>query len=198
MLGVALDCLRDLAADSRVNTANVAGIGITGQQHGSVVVNDQLEPLTPFINWQDQRGRELSPDGKSTWIDLARYRLGDETPRRTGCRLNSGFLGLNAFWLAQNGALPNDGVACFLPELFAARLTETRPVTEPTCAGGAGLFNVADRVWDEDAIRALDLPRKNFVEVQEATTPVGSITPAMSERCGLPVGQPVMTPIGDH
>ena len=35
---------------------DLAGIGITGQQHGMVVVDEQLKPLTPFINWQDRRG----------------------------------------------------------------------------------------------------------------------------------------------
>ena len=197
MIASGLDCIHSLVAQPGIDPREVLGLGITGQQHGSLVVAPDLEPLTSFFNWQDQRGRELATD-ETSWLDVANRRLGSNVRQRTGCRINTGFLGMNLFWLSQNDQLPSNGFACFLTDLFAALLTGEAPVTEPTCAGGSGLFDVANRSWDEPAIAALELPRTMFPRIQEATTRVGQVTATMSERTGLPAGLPVMTPIGDH
>src|SRR5436309_2557098 len=51
MAGLAADCLRGVVGQLGPRRAEVAGVGITGQQHGVVVVRPDLTPLTPFINW---------------------------------------------------------------------------------------------------------------------------------------------------
>src|SRR5438552_4121959 len=52
----ACDCLRGLAASLAGRVGELAGIGLTGQQHGVVIVGPGLEPRMPFVNWQDRRG----------------------------------------------------------------------------------------------------------------------------------------------
>src|SRR5262249_977090 len=59
MAATALGCLRNVAERLGEKRNEVAGIGITGQQHGTVVVDGSLTPLTPFVNWQDRRGEEI-------------------------------------------------------------------------------------------------------------------------------------------
>src|SRR4051812_20173069 len=58
-------CLRETAHRLGAGWSRLAGLGITGQQHGMLVV-DGVQPLTPFINWQDRRGEELYPGGMLT------------------------------------------------------------------------------------------------------------------------------------
>jgi sugar (pentulose or hexulose) kinase len=147
-----------------VSTGAVAGVGITGQQHGVVVVDDDLRPLTPFIGWQDKRA-----DGEV--LARARELVGD-TRERTGCRLSNGYGSVSLFWLKQRGELPK-GTVCTLMDYFAASLTGGRPVTEPTCAASLGCFDVARGEWDEEILRGLGLPRQMFPEVRRAGTRLG-------------------------
>ncbi|MHC4879720.1 MAG: sedoheptulokinase, partial [Planctomycetota bacterium] len=198
LLHCAAGCLRELTDLLGPQAADVAAIGVTGQQHGSVVVDTDGRPLTPFINWQDQRGNEASGETGATWVDLARKRIGPEATVRTGCRLNSGFLATTLFWMRHNDSLPNGGRACFLADLFVAGMTATEPVSEPTMAGSAGVFDVTSRRWDTDAITALGLSPDLFPPIREAEATAGALNSAAAEQTGLRVGIPVAPAIGDH
>jgi len=201
LLDCARQCLRDLTAKLGERAREVAGLGVTGQQHGTVIVDSNRSPLTPFINWQDQRGNEhctLAGEDGRTWIDVARGRLDEKTTRRTGCRLSTGFLATTLFWLKQHELLPNQGTACFLADLFAASLTSSGIATEPTNAGGSGVFNAASRQFDTAAVESLDLRLSFFPTVQEADQKIGVLAKTLADEFGLPDAMPVFPAIGDH
>jgi sugar (pentulose or hexulose) kinase len=189
-------CLRDVSRRLGAGWARLAGLGITGQQHGVVIVDDQ-RAITPFINWQDQRGEDGFPGGGSYVAEAAR-RAGAEAPQRTGCRLATGFMGVTLFWLRNNGVLAARGTASFLMDYFGAQLTGSAPVTDATCAASSGLFDVKAGRWDADLIAALDLPPALFPEVRPSGAPLGTITTAMARATGLPEGLPVFVGIGDN
>ena len=46
-------CLRDVT--NGLKGSDIAGVGVTGQQHGVVIIDACGSPLMPFINWQDRR-----------------------------------------------------------------------------------------------------------------------------------------------
>src|SRR5262249_6535221 len=146
----------------------------------------------------DKRAQDLMPGTSRSYLDVARERMGDRTSQRTGCRLFPGFSGLTLFWLKQNGLLPPRGRACFIMDLFAARLAGTAPITEPSFAGSSGLANVQTREWDAEAIASLDLSAGFFPEIREANQQIGPLCEGMAEATGLPAGPPVFAPIGDH
>ncbi len=196
ILDAACACLRDVSRQLGAGWARLAGLGITGQQHGVVIVDGQ-QPRTPFINWQDRRGEETYPGG-GTYVQEAARRAGDDAPRRTGCCLATGFMGVTLFWLRANGLLPAAGTACFLMDYFAAQLTGTPPVTDPTCAASSGLFDVQAGRWDGNLIAALDLPPGLFPEVRPSGAPLGTLTAAMARATGLPEGLPIFVGIGDN
>lgn len=193
-----LSCLKLVAEQLGARVGEVVGIGITGQQHGVVLIDSHREPVSPLINWQDRRALETRPDYNVTWLQAARDSIGDETWRRTGCRLHPGFMAVTLVWLKANGLLPADATACFIMDYFGSILTGQSPITEPSCAGSSGVFHVRSRQWDEEAIRDLELPRALFPEVREANELCGLITRDAATATGLPVGTPVFAPIGDH
>ncbi len=97
MLKSGLDSLTRLASQLGERTAEVVSLGVTGQQHGVVLIDPTRRPVSPFISWQDQRGNDLIPGQAISWIDAARERLGEDAVQRTGCRLNTGFLATTLF-----------------------------------------------------------------------------------------------------
>jgi sugar (pentulose or hexulose) kinase len=190
------DCLADIATQPAVMSHQISGLGVTGQQHGMVLVDRDLKPLTPLINWQDQRGNELMPGGGVSWVDEARQRCGEDAVQKLGCRLNSGFLGTTLFWLNEQGLVPEGGRACFITDLFVATLTDGELQTDPSLAGSGGIMNVASRDWDDDIVKSLGLSRELLPLVKEADRPAGVVP--NSVIVGLPTGTPVSVPIGDH
>jgi sugar (pentulose or hexulose) kinase len=176
----------------------VAGVGITGQQHGVVVVDTGLSPETPFVNWQDRRGDEIDPKTGETFVRRANAQVGEDAARRAGCRLATGYLAVTLFWMKETGSLPPTGTACFVMDYFGATLTGGPPVTDPTCAASAGVFDVADGAWDAAMIEALGLPRALFPEVRRSGDSLGGLTAEAAARTGLPEGLPVFVGIGDN
>lgn len=192
-----IDCLKQLGLHLDARVHEIIGIGITGQQHGMVLVDADRKPLTPFINWQDQRGQDVA-DATRTFVEVANERIGLPLTQRTGCRLRTGFLATTLFWLKQHQRLPQSSRACFLMDYFASVLTDGPLVTDPSCAGSAGVFDVPTRSWNADALRALQLEYVQLSEVHEAHEEVGKLTSDIAAEIGWPAGVPVFVPIGDH
>ena len=190
------ECLDEILKTPDVDIRKVCSVGVTGQQHGMVLVDQNLKPLTPLINWQDQRGNELMPGRDVSWVEDARDRCGDGSLKKLGCRLNSGFLGTTLFWLNQQGRVPSNGRACFIMDLFVAMLTGCEVQTDPSVAASGGIMNVGTRDWDDDVLAGLELRREQLPTVCEADRPAGFAL--QSGVDGLLSGVPVSVPIGDH
>ena len=191
-------CLRQAADRIGASWARLAGLGLTGQQHGCLLVDGERRPLTPLIGWQDRRGEEPFPGTDRSYTRQAASRFPDDYPGRTGCRLASGFLATTLFWLKARDQLPAPATACFLSAYFASLLTETAPVTDPTFAASAGVYDVRADAWADDLLAALGLPRALFPEVRPSGSPLGTVTAAMAEATGLPEGLPVFVGAGDN
>jgi sugar (pentulose or hexulose) kinase len=191
-------CLRAAGEQLGGRRRDLAGLGITGQQHGVVVVADDLRPLTPLINWQDRRGDEPMPSGGHTYTQRARELAGPDAPRRTGCRLATGYMGVTLFWLKQHRLLPAAGTACFVMDYLGADLTAGNPVTDPTCAASSGLFDVARDEWDLPVLDALGIAPAQLPEVRRSGEPLGGLGEVAAEETGLPPGLPVFVGIGDN
>lgn len=189
--------LRRLADGLGDRRRDVVGLALTGAQHGGLVATGDMRPLTPYINWQDRRAADLAPDGE-TWLEGAKRRLGPDAAARAGCVLVPGFLGVTLYWLRENNALPAEGMALFITDYLAARLTGGQLATDPTQAAGSGLFDVSRRTWDDEAIAALGLPRALFPTIAEAGDPLGGLSAAMAAVVGLPPGLPIYVGLGDH
>jgi sugar (pentulose or hexulose) kinase len=194
----ACDCLRAAAGRLGGRARDLAGLGITGQQHGVVLVGDGLRPLTPLVGWQDRRGEEEHAGSGKSFVRRAVELAGEDAPGRTGCRLAAGYLAVTLFWLKETGALPAAATACFLTDYFGALLTGRRPVTDPTFAASSGAFDVRAGAWDGAVLAALGLPRSLLPEVRPSGELLGHLTPEAAEATGLPAGLPVFVGVGDN
>jgi sugar (pentulose or hexulose) kinase len=198
MARAALGCLGEVARRLGPHASAVAGLGITGQQHGGVIVDDALRPLTPFINWQDRRAEQEQPGLGKTFVQRAVERVGEGAPPRTGCRLAAGYLAVTLFWMKEMGVLPQTGTACIVTDYFGALLTGQKPVTDATCAASSGVLDLRTGQWDPALLAALGLSAELLPEVRPSGELLGHLTADLATATGLPAGLPVYVGIGDN
>jgi sugar (pentulose or hexulose) kinase len=188
--------------------AQPAAIGITGQQQGLQLLDEDLNTVGSFISWQDQRSKDFLPGESRTYLDAMGELGGASTEdgglpafENTGCPIVTGYTAPNLFWLKANDELPTNvpnihGTTA--PEFVVSRLTNTRPVSDPTDAVSWGVYDLTQMGWDYDLIDSLGLDRSLFSNLADSCTPAGQLTAAMAEKIGAKAGIPVSVASGDH
>ncbi len=198
MVNTACGCLRQISESLNARQQDLAGLAITGQQHGGLLVDSQLRPITPLINWQDRRSQETLPDSSQAYLQRAQELAGSDAPARAGCRLHSGFMAVTLFWMKERGVLPRQGTACLVMDYFTALVTGQNVITDATCAGSYGVLDLRHGVWDHEMLAALGLPDSLFPPVHPSGERTGSLRPDFAEMTGLPAGLPVFGALGDN
>ena len=172
--------------------APIAGVGVTGQMHGAVFLDERDRSIRPAILWNDQRTAHAAQK-----IDevVGRSRLG----RITGNRALTGFQAPKILWLRDNEPANYARVrAILLPKDFLRlRLTQTH-ATDASDASGTLLLDLAARDWSAEILRDLDLPAGWFPPVHESPAVTAAICAAGAEATGLPAGIPVVAGAGDN
>ena len=198
----AADCLREVAQGLGARVSEVSGLGITGQQHGVVLVDQDLQCVTPYINWQDRRG-ELSArdlDGNhDTFIDFALGLIGTDTQQRHGCKLATGYMGCTLAWLHHYGYLPSgDHTAAFIMDYVAATFATSKIISSPSSAASSGIFDIHQQAWNLNAINALGLSADIFPAIGKATEVLGNLSEEWATTMHLPADIPVFVASGDN
>ena len=197
IVGQTILCLKDVGTALGARSSEVVGIGVTGQQHGMVLVDSNLNAVSPYINWQDQRGNEPHPDGGS-YIEVLSKRLGADQYQRHGCYLRTGFMNVTLKWLTDHDLVPAGSKASFIMDLVASKLCKAPLTSDPTVAGSAGLLDIHKNEWNADALKNLGLSIDLLPQVGSVREQIGTLTTTMAGVTGLPIGIPVFTPIGDN
>ncbi len=183
--------LGELGASTRSAPGDVAAIGLTGQMHGVLLVDETNRPLGNLVTWQDQRSAGL--------IDELLAAASPEAWSVTGCRLATGYLGATLAWMVRHEALPaGAATACFIHDWVASQLSGTAPCTDPSDAGSAGLFNLRSKAWSRELAEALRIPVDLLPTVRESGEVIGTLTAEAAGECGLSAGTPVCNAIGDN
>ena len=172
--------------------SDVSAVGLTGQMHGLVLLDEHGEVLRPAILWNDQRcGEEC---------DLIRERLGKERLIRiTGNDALPGFTAPKILWVQRHE-----------PEIYARARHVLLPkdyiryrLTSDFCmdrADGSGtiLFDLKRRDWSSEMLSALGIPPEWMPATFEGPQVTGEVTRDASEATGLRQGTPVVAGGGDQ
>ena len=198
-----LSCISEAVA--KTGGRRIECVGVAGQMHGVLLLGAGGKPAGPFIGWQDQRGQESSPNGGGSYIGLMMRQAGLGGFAHTGCTPATGYMGSTLFWMAVNrdprvrADGPGAGVkACFLADYIVLRLTGQGPVTDPTNAGGSGIFDVINGQWNKMLIDRLGLRMDLFPPVRKSGETAGTVTAEAAAATGLAAETPVCVGCGDN
>lgn len=174
-----LSALREILETSGINPKDVSGIGLTGQMHGSVFLDERGEVLRPAILWCDQRtARECQEITEM---------VGFERIMRINCNpVLPGFTAPKILWVKNNEPevykkiykvlLPKDYVRFRLTGEFA---------TDVSDASGTSLFDVPKRTWSLELIEALNFQPFWFPPSFESLEATGFVQKEVVASLGL-------------
>ena len=182
--------INQILQKSGVKAEEIAGVGLSGQMHGAVVLDKDNRPLRRSIIWCDQRtaaecDQITSIIGKERLIEIT------ANPALTG------FTASKIMWIKNNEPhifeqakkiiLPKDYIRFKLTGEFA---------TDVSDASGMQLLDVKNRCFSSEVLSKLGLDSGLFAKVYESCQVTGTVLP--NSPSGLAAGTIVVGGAGDQ
>ena len=183
MLDSQITSLKLAVAQAGIDAADIEAVGITNQRETTLLWDRKTgEPLCNAIVWQCRRTaplvERLKQDG-----------LGNILRDRTGLVPDAYFSGTKLQWMLDG--IPDareraaKGELCFgtVDSFLAWQLTGGHAhVTDATNASRTMLYNIHTQRWDDDLLRAMDIPAPLLPEVTDSSCVVGMLDKAILGR----------------
>ncbi len=184
--------VREVLGKSGVAAADIGGVGLSGQMHGSVFLDAAHEVIRPALLWCDQRTAE-----QCAWIT---ERVGKEDLVAETCNpVLTGFTAPKIIWLRQNEPQNYDRLTkVLLPKDFVRLKLTGEFATEVSDASGTSLLNVRERRWSRKVLERIELAEGMLATVYESQEVSGRITAQAAALTGLAAGTPVVGGGGDQ
>ena len=172
---------------------DVSAVGLTGQMHGLVLLDQSGEVLRPAILWNDQR---TAPQcGEIT------QRAGglEHLLRMTGNEVFPGFTAPKILWVRENEPNVYERTAqILLPKDYVRYRLTGEYSTDVSDASGTSLLDVAHRCWSGEMLSLLDIPSDWMPRCTESSSISGKVSEIGAKATGLGVGTPVVGGAGDQ
>jgi sedoheptulokinase len=145
---------------------DIKGIGLTGQMHGVLYVNDRGDAVSPLYTWQDGRGNQPCKDGKT----VAEY-----LTATTGHTLATGFGLVTHFYNIAHRLVPAAATKlCTIMDYAVMKLTgRTTPLMDYANAASLGFFDRKNLIFDLPAIESVGIDPVFLPEINQTATLAG-------------------------
>lgn len=169
---------------------SIKGIGLSGQMHGAVVLDEKDAPLRPAILWNDGRSESECKE-----IEIAAPNF----EAITGNQIMPGFTAPKLLWVEKNEPeifkkihkilLPKDYIRLMLTGDYA---------TEMSDASGTMWLDVPKRAWSNEMLDASHVSLKQMPELFEGSDVTGKVRPEIALSWGIPSDCVVVGGGGDN
>lgn len=189
-----LECCRQALSKVHISANEIAALGITNQRETTIIWDrNSGQPIYHAIVWQDRRTAELCKQLEKTSIHST-------LQEKTGLLLDPYFSATKIMWIlnhipharerAERGELIFGTVDSFL----LWRLTKGKVhATDATNASRTLLFNIRTQQWDQDILRAFEIPAAILPSVLDSSDDFGAVD---AEFFGSSI--PITSLIGDQ
>jgi xylulokinase len=170
----------------------VGAVGLTGQMHGLVLLDEAGEVLRPAILWNDQRTQQQ--------CDEIHARIGRERfIQITGNVALTGFTAPKILWVRENEPeVFSKASHILLPKDFIRYKLTGEYAMDKADGAGTVLFDLKSRDWSDEVLAALEIPRLWMPKTFEGPECTGFVTEEAASFTGLKAGTPVMAGGGDQ
>ncbi|MEO8661298.1 MAG: xylulokinase [Bryobacteraceae bacterium] len=188
----AVKAIRGVLAEAGATGDQVKGIGLSGQMHGLVILDENNAVIRPALIWCDQRSQAQVESinatvGKSNVVAFTANPVltGFTLPKLLWVRDHEP----QKFARVRKMLLPKDYIRFKLTGEFA---------TEVSDASGTALFDVVLRKWSDEMMERLKLDKSILPRVYESSEVTGTVTAEIAALTGLAEGTPVVGGGGDQ
>ena len=163
------------AAERGAAAHDVAAIGVAGLMHSPVLLDEAGKAVAPVLPWIDQRSVPQ--------LELLRRETGQRVANASAPRIR---------WLRDHHPLLLAEVRhLLLPKDYIRYRLTGEFCTDPSDAGGTGMFDRATGTWHDDLVALSGLPSEALPRVQPSASLAGTVTVEAAAETGLGVGTPV-------
>ncbi len=179
-------------SEAGLSPGSIKGIGLTGQMHGLVMLDDAGDVIRPAILWDDQRAAEE--------CDVIRDRLGLEAlVAETGNDAFPGFTLPKLLWVREHEPERYARLAqVLLPKDYIRYRLSGRFATDKAGAGGTLMLGLSSREWSTDILGAFDVSDALLPPTFEGTEVAATVSSQAAAATGLAVGTPIVGGGGDQ
>jgi xylulokinase len=188
----ARNSLRAVLAAPGLSGKELRGVGLTGQMHGLVLLDEAGRVLRPAILWNDQR--------TGAQCDDIRARVGRERLIAiTGNDALTGFTAPKILWVRREEPKTYARVAhILLPKDYVRYRLSGEFATDRADGAGTLLFDLQARDWSREVLDALEIDPRWLPTTHEGTEVTGGVSSAAAEATGLRAGTPIVAGGGDQ
>lgn len=176
-----------------VEFAGIAGVGICGQMHTQVYLDQRDRLLRPAITWMDQRSQPIVERIRKD--EKARQLIFRETlnfPATT-------YTALHVRWVIENQPeVWAETKSVLVAKDYLKYLLTGEKATDYAEASGTLLFDVGKEAWSEAAYDYFQISRDCFPRAAPSDEIVGVVSREAAEWTGIPVGTPVANGSSDN
>jgi xylulokinase len=185
--------LQSVLASGKFAAAEIAGIGLSGQMHGSVFLDEAGRVIRPALLWNDQRTAaecreiEVRAGGREALVRMV------ANPALTG------FTAPKLLWVRKHEPAHWDRVRqVLLPKDYIRYLLTGGFATEVSDASGTLMLDVANRRWSRELLSKLEIDPVLLPPCHESPEVSGKVSEIGARATGLAKGTPVVGGGGDQ
>lgn len=188
----AVNTVKAVIEESRVNPADIKALSIAGQMHGLVMLDAKDKILRNAILWCDSRTGEECDEitnavGKNRLIEI------NANPALTG------FTAPKILWVRKHEKEIYDKCSCILlPKDYVRFKLTGKKAIEISDASGTNLIDIKKREWSLEILNALNIDPSLMPEIIESSAVAGTITKEAAALTGLIEGTIVAGGAGDN
>lgn len=177
--------IKDVISKSNVPPGDIACVGLSGQMHGSVFLDNNGEVIRPAILWCDQR----------TYMQCENiYKIFgyDNFIKLSYNKALPGFTAPKILWLKENEAENYKKVyKIILPKDYIRYRLSGTYATEVSDASGTILMDIPSRNWSDAILDGLQINRELLPDVYESEILSSKVSKEASNLTGLIEGTPI-------
>jgi xylulokinase len=188
----AQEAIRGVLKAANTSGDAIRGIGLSGQMHGLVLLDENSQIIRPALIWCDQRSQRQ--------VDAINAKVGPRTVLDlTANPVLTGFTLPKLLWVRDEEPASYERVRkILLPKDYIRFKLTGEFATEVSDASGTSLFDVTNRRWSNQMAEALGIDRAILPRVYESSEVTGAVTSAAAVSTGLKPGTPVVGGGGDQ
>jgi xylulokinase len=184
--------VRKALVQNNVRADQIACVGLSGQMHGAVLLDESARVVRPAIIWCDVRSE--------TQAQEITARMGAERLIQLTCNpaLNN-FTLTKCLWVREHESENWKRVrSLMLPKDYVRLQLTGERATDMADASGTLLLDVAGRRWSKEILERMEIDQSLLPNLYESPDICGQISAAGAAATGLRAGTPVVAGAGDQ